>query len=501
MGIVGERLSHAMDAVVAKVKNVLSNITVEPLTFLTYMIIFLGDVPTKEIYLQKACQVNLGYNATVCTDLTSYEKLQEETQEYVSGVQAYNGFLQRLPNVVFILFVGPLTDSFGRKPFLIVPLIGFFLLNLVLAVNSFWFQELKVEYLLLECVQDLTGGKKFFKMAAQCYIMDVTSVKSRTARICWLEATIGLAIMISSPLGAYIKNMFGFTALYSFILVLTIVALIGCCFMRESIELVSEEKKEAMIEEKEAVEIKCDRGVPQFCLKVLKTLMRSFIALFRPRPNRKHIWCFLGINCIAMCAEEFGGVLFMFYRLRYKIENDTFGWLLSAWAIGSFTSQTFITPLLSLKVGLPDTVIIMMGLTCNSLDVFIETLVNQVWVLFVCWGVLQMFWDCMFIITLSAISKLVEPTEVGKFLCLVELANKLIGVGARPAYNLIYQATLKTYPATALYVAIAFFQIALALTIYTHFDIKKKERRIARRIEKNAETKLPLKNIEESKKI
>ena len=132
--------------------------------------------------------------------------------------------------------------------------------------------------------------------------------------------------------------------------------------------------------------------------------------------------------------------------------------------------------LLSLKVGLPDTVIIMMGLTCNSLDVFIETLVNQVWVLFVCWGVLQMFWDCMFIITLSAISKLVEPTEVGKFLCLVELANKLIGVGARPAYNLIYQATLKTYPATALYVAIAFFQIALALTIYTHFDIKKKER-------------------------
>merc|ERR1712042_163574 len=116
MGIVGERLSHAMDAVVAKVKNVLSNITVEPLTFLTYMIIFLGDVPTKEIYLQKACQVNLGYNATVCTDLTSYEKLQEETQEYVSGVQAYNGFLQRLPNVVFILFVGPLTDSFGRKP-------------------------------------------------------------------------------------------------------------------------------------------------------------------------------------------------------------------------------------------------------------------------------------------------------------------------------------------------------------------------------------------------
>jgi len=288
--------------------------------------------------------------------------------------------------------------------------------------------------------------------------------------------------------------MLGFTALYSIILGLTVLALIGCCILRESIELVSEGRKQEMIEEKEAVEIKCDKGV---VLNVLCTLMRSFKALIRPRPERKHIWCFLLINCIAMCAEEFGGVLFLFYRLRYKIENDTFGWLLSAWAIGSFTSQTFITPFLSLKVGLPDTIIIMMGLTCNSLDVFIETLVTQVWVLFVCWGVLQMFWDCMFLMTLSAISKLVEPTEVGKFLCLVELFNKIIGVGTRPLYSLIYQATLATYPATALYVAIGFFQLALALTIYTHFDIKKKERKIAR--EHNMETRLPLKCSEEPK--
>ena len=55
----------------------------------------------------------------------------------------------------------------------------------------------QVEFLLLECLQDLTGGKKFYKMAAQLYIMDNTSVSSRTARMCFLEATIGLAIMIS----------------------------------------------------------------------------------------------------------------------------------------------------------------------------------------------------------------------------------------------------------------------------------------------------------------
>ena len=47
-----------MATLLGKLKNVLSNITVEPLTFLVYAIIFLGDAPTKELYLQKACQVH-----------------------------------------------------------------------------------------------------------------------------------------------------------------------------------------------------------------------------------------------------------------------------------------------------------------------------------------------------------------------------------------------------------------------------------------------------------
>ena len=231
------------------------------------------------------------------------------------------------------------------------------------------------------------------------------------------------------------------------------------------------------------------------CCNVLSTVLGSFKALVKPRPERKHIWCFILINCIAMCAESFGDVLVLFYNLQYKMEIDTFGWLLSAWAIGSFFSQSFLTPFLSFKVGLSDTVIIMIGLTCNSLDVFIESLMNQVWVLFACWGVLQMFWDCMFLMTLSAISKLVKPTEAGKFLALVELFNKIIGAGARPAYNLIYEATLKTYPATSLYIAIMFFQIALALTIYTHVDMKRKEKKMVK--EENPEKMLSINSTQE----
>ena len=176
-----------------------------------------------------------------------------------------------------------------------------------------------------------------------------------------------------------------------------------------------------------------------------------------------------------MVAEKFGSVLFLFYQLQYKMESNTFGWLLSAWAIGSLFGQLFLAPFLIIKLGFKDTTIIMMGLLLNSTDVFLETFMNQVWFLFLCWGGLQIFWDCMFTCTLSAISKLAEPAETGKLLSLVGIANALVSMAAAPAFNLIYQATLKTYPAVFMYVAIAFFLIAFALTLYTHLDMRRRE--------------------------
>lgn len=59
-------------------------------------------------------------------------------------LQAHNGVLQSLPFVIFTLFAGPLSDTYGRKILMILPLIGFFILNLVFLVNVVWFAELQV---------------------------------------------------------------------------------------------------------------------------------------------------------------------------------------------------------------------------------------------------------------------------------------------------------------------------------------------------------------------
>ena len=95
----------------------------------------------------------------------------------------------------------------------------------------------------------------------------------------------------------------------------------------------------------------------------------------------------------------------------------------------------------------------------------------------------------MLTMALSAMSKLPEPNEVEKFLSLVSLANTIFSLGAAPAYNTIYRATVDIWPATAIYVGISLFVIDLGLAIYTHVASKRNERtkqegKISRRFNK-----------------
>ena len=130
-----------------KIKTFLKSfhlISLEPVFLLFCVNLGLISISSQGLYLTKACKVNLNYTEEICDNIHANLTIQTETQKYVAQIQAYNGMLQSAPGIVFTLFAGPMTDTFGRKPLIIAALFGYLLLDIVFLINSFWFYELKV---------------------------------------------------------------------------------------------------------------------------------------------------------------------------------------------------------------------------------------------------------------------------------------------------------------------------------------------------------------------
>ena len=62
-------------------------------------------------------------------------------------------------------------------------------------LNAYFWQELKAEYLLFECLQDFTGGVRCFFLGCYCYLSDISDEGTRTRRFNFLDAVFNIGFM------------------------------------------------------------------------------------------------------------------------------------------------------------------------------------------------------------------------------------------------------------------------------------------------------------------
>lgn len=95
-------------------------ITVEPTLVFFVMPSLLSALATQNIFLEKACRVNLGYSDEICDALTArntanYTQEEKAVQSIVATMQGWKTIFQSLLPCIFILFWGSWSDRHGRR--------------------------------------------------------------------------------------------------------------------------------------------------------------------------------------------------------------------------------------------------------------------------------------------------------------------------------------------------------------------------------------------------
>merc|ERR1712013_18044 len=449
--------------------NCFSSITVEPCLFFFALSQGLYVIIAQNLYIAKVCNVNFNLTKEVCDDILNKKEDQLDVQRKVSELQAYNGILQAIPSIVYALFAGPWSDQYGRKMVMIWSCFGFVFNNGVFIINTYWFYELKAEYLLFECLQDLTGGWVVFFLACYSYISDISTRENRTKRLAILDGLFPAGFFMGMGASGRIKEHVGFYG--NFILGMSFALLsmfYAIFFLKDSRTMRPPEvqKEIDMLAKQSANTQSTEKGLLPSLFDI-KNLKSGFAATFKKRPNNARSCLLLFGVCFLI--EMFlitgkGPTIYLYYRRKFSWDAKTFGMFISFYGFLGMFAQFFAVPILSKRFKWSDTRIALLGIVGTIIQFIIVcfTPVTMTYLVYVA-GVISLFSTCISTTYRSMITKLVGPLEIGKVFSVLAAFQATMPLLGNPTYGFIYKATVATFPGVFLLFSVGLYLLMLVI--------------------------------------
>ena len=162
-------------------------------------------------------------------------------------------------------------------------------------------------------------------------------------------------------------------------------------------------------------------------------------------------------------GEWSNGYLYLRRKLNWDIIDYT-KFTLTAGITGMIAQYTAI-PLLSEKLKLRDSTIILIDFGGCFIQMIVLALATSTWMVYLS-SFIACLESCSYTIIRCMISKAVEPDEVGKILSFVGAFQAFIPIISSPVFGTIYRTTLETLPQTYLIVIACLWFINFCINVY-----------------------------------
>lgn len=169
-----------------KVYEGLKMISVEPLMFLFGAGVFMVSISNQFLFLDKICQVELGYSAEECKQSLFNDGPENnvaiKVHQSMANWNVYLVLLTDVPTVITMLFFGSWSDKHSRKIPLLVPLAAYILFDLCMILNVYFF-NMSVYGLLLSHIPIAIAGSTVLGALSLVYVMEFGTMKTKTIKM------------------------------------------------------------------------------------------------------------------------------------------------------------------------------------------------------------------------------------------------------------------------------------------------------------------------------
>ncbi|CAB3234916.1 unnamed protein product [Arctia plantaginis] len=409
-------------------------ITIELPLFLVMAGIALSGVAVSNITLNRSCVHALGYTKEECAVFLSLEKnnetdLEKEVQKYVTTLSTVRSVIEGVVPAVLSLFLGVWSDTHGRKPLLVWPLLGLAMSSILMVIVC-TMDNLGPWWIVATCVPlSLSGGFTVMFTGAFCFLNDITSTESRSLRMTFLEASLSMGSIVGSLLSAPILSLVGNTWLILIAATCNVLAYAFCnVFVKESLT-----------------------GALQGGITTIfdGLLVKEMVhECFKRRPNngRAQILLLTLANSLSIF------ILYGTLPLDYLYTREKLNWTLYDFKMFDAISTTisFVGAfvgigLLQKLIGFGDLFTSNIAYISTLADSTIRAFAISSWHMYLGAGV-SLFRGLSGPLIRSFLSKILPVVDVAKVFTLMSAIEGLCPIVAPILYNSLYRFTISTFP-------------------------------------------------------